>query len=120
MSLANYKGDEELAEDFMIAGRNSDGKADSGKVRMSLIMVQFGKVVTEVAEVLTFGAKKYPKPPNDDSWRDVPNGKQRYADALYRHLHAALVLGEKKDKESGKSHLAHAICNILFLASMKG
>lgn len=101
-------------------GAASDGKADTGKTRMSLLLVQFGKMIKEVADVLTFGAKKYPKPPLDDSWRDVPNGRQRYADALYRHLHAALVLGEKKDPESGCSHWAHAICNILFLSQLKG
>lgn len=101
------------------AGKNSDGKADGGKVRMSLLMLQFGKTLTSVASVLTFGAKKYPKPPLDDSWKDVPQARQRYADALYRHLHAALVLGEKVDQESGESHFSHAICNILFLANLK-
>lgn len=106
-------------EDVFKKGAASDGKADQGKPRMSLLLVQFGNMVTEVAEVLTFGAKKYPKPPLDDSWRDVPQGRQRYADALYRHLHAALVLREKKDPESGMSHWAHAVCNILFLSQIK-
>lgn len=101
-------------------GKKSDGKADAGKVRQSLLQVQFGKTLNSVAAVLTFGARKYPKPPLDDSWKDVPQARQRYADALYRHLHAALVLGEKKDPESGESHWAHAICNILFLANLKG
>lgn len=122
MSLANAKGDEELSKDYKDwekAGRESDGKADTGKVRMSLLMVQFGKTLFEVAEVLTFGAKKYPKPPTDDSWKDVPNARARYSDALHRHLHAALVLGEKKDSESGKSHYAHAFCCLLFLANIK-
>ena len=101
------------------AGRNSDGKADGGKIRTSLLMTQFGKTLMSAAAVLTFGAKKYPKPPLDNSWRDVPEAKQRYTDALYRHLHAALVLGEKVDPESGESHFSHAICNILFLANLK-
>ncbi len=99
-------------------GAKSDGKADAGKTRMSLLLVQFGTMIEDVAAVLTFGAKKYPKPPKDDSWKDVPQGEQRYADALYRHLHAALVLREVKDKESGRYHLSHAICCILFLSSL--
>ena len=110
----------DAAQKAIELGKKSDGKADGGKVRQSLLQVQFGKTLNSVAAVLTFGARKYPKPPLDDSWKDVPNAKQRYADALYRHLHAALVLGEKKDPESGESHWAHAICNILFLANLKG
>ena len=90
-------------------------KSDEGKTKMSLLMVGFGSCVMDVAKVLTFGALKYPKPPLDDNWRDVPNGKQRYQDALYRHLHAVLVDSEWVDEESGLPHFAHAITNILFL-----
>ena len=101
--------------DWKAAGANSDGKADTGKVRMSLLMTQFGELLEETAGVLTFGAEKYPKPPLDDSWKDVPMGVHRYQDALYRHLNDFLVKGERLDKESNRHHIAHAICNLLFL-----
>ncbi len=108
----------EQVEYWRVDGAKSDGKADTGKPRMSLLNVQFGKELMDVAQVLTFGAEKYPKPPLDDSWRDVPNGIQRYQDALLRHFHKAFVEGEQLDPESGKSHIAHMQCNLLFLSQL--
>ena len=99
-------------------GSKSDGKADVGKVRTSLLQVQFGDELMDIAKVLTFGANKYPAPPKDDSWRHVPNGMVRYTDALYRHLNAFLVDGESNDAESGLPHLAHAMCNLLFIRQL--
>ena len=96
-------------------GRASDGKADGGKPRASLLFVQFGKALMSIVRVLTFGALKYPKPPLDDSWRDVPNAIVRYQDALYRHLDKIFVEGEWIDPESGEPHITHAQCNMLFL-----
>jgi len=95
-----------------------DGKADGGKVRSSLLNVQFGVHLEQVAGVLTFGANKYPKPPLDNSWRDVPNAVPRYQDALYRHLTAYFSKGEITDPESGYNHLYHAACNLLFLMEL--
>lgn len=105
-------------EDWKEAGAASDGKADNGKIRMSLLLTQFGELVKDVAEVLTFGAAKYPKPPMDDGWRQTPNGFYRYQDAAYRHLSKFLVEGERNDPESGVHHLAHAIADILIVHSL--
>ena len=44
----------------------------------------------------------------------VKNGKQRYLDALYRHLQA-YRFGETVDPESGLHHLTHALTNVAFL-----
>lgn len=109
---------ENLSNNWKAAGAASDGKADNGKVRMSLLMSQFPELLEDVAGVLTFGAEKYPKPPLDDSWKDVPNGVIRYQDAMYRHLSAFFGKGESLDAESGRHHLAHAMCNLLFLHSI--
>lgn len=49
-----------------------------------------------------------------DNWKKVPNARQRYIDAGFRHF-AAYAGGEKKDAETGMSHLAHAMCCMLFL-----
>lgn len=81
-------------------------KFDAGKLRYSLIPPSATKAL---AEVLTYGAKKY-KPNN---WQEVDD-TSRYVDALYRHLEAWRN-GEKLDNESGFSHLAHAMTNIAFL-----
>lgn len=82
-------------------------KADAGKPQWSLMpWEQLKKVV----DILTFGAKKYAP----DNWKKVPDGKKRYEDALYRHM-TAWSSGEKVDPESNETHLAHVVCNALFL-----
>ena len=68
------------------------------------------KQVSQVVDVLTFGASKY----SIDGWKTVPNARSRYFAATMRHL-AAWWEGEKLDKESGIHHLAHAACCIIFL-----
>lgn len=86
-----------IVDDFM--------KFDSGKLRYGLIPPEATKAL---AEVLTYGAKKY-KPNN---WK---NGEpDRYVDALYRHLEAWRA-GESHDDESGLPHLSHALTNVAFL-----
>lgn len=65
--------------------------------------------VTEIAEVLTFGAEKY----DANNWcRGARWG--RYFAALCRHIFAWWS-GEERDPETGKSHLAHAGCCLFFL-----
>lgn len=68
------------------------------------------KALSQVVDVLTYGAKKYAP----DNWKKVPNARQRYIDAGFRHL-TAYASGEKNDSETGLSHLAHAMCCLLFL-----
>lgn len=82
-------------------------KDDSGKLRWMLLPF---KALREVVEVLEFGAKKY----GVGNWEKVPDFKSRYADALMRHFTSWLD-GEKTDSDTGKSHLAHAMCCALFL-----
>lgn len=81
-------------------------KADSGKLEWSLM--PFNEL-EDVAKILQFGAKKY----SVDNWKKCDNWK-RYEDAAMRHL-VAYIKGEHTDPESGKSHMAHLICNALFL-----
>lgn len=81
-------------------------KFDTGKLRYGLIPPSATKAL---AEVLTYGAKKY-KPNN---WQQAEDAT-RYIDALYRHLEAWRS-GEQFDSESGLSHLSHAMTNIAFL-----
>jgi len=95
-----------ICKDIKLAAGISP-KHDTGKLRYSLVPPI---ALEAIADVLTFGAEKYA--PN--SWQGVINGKERYTDALYRHLEAYRA-GEKSDPDSGKSHLAHALTNISFL-----
>jgi len=83
-------------------------KYDNDKLQYNL----FPPIVLKgIVEILTFGAVKYAP----DNWQIVPNAKQRYTDALYRHLEEWRA-GNKYDEESGKNHLYHAACCIVFLA----
>jgi len=81
-------------------------KYDSNKLQWYLLPFE---VLQDVVRVLMLGAKKY-APYN---WKYV-KPKERYFDACMRHL-TAWQAGEKKDPESGLSHLAHAICCLVFL-----
>lgn len=95
-------------------------KADTGKPRWTLLLDcdrGCGRAVRAVVRVLNFavrpvadGGKGYV--PN--SWREVPNARERYEDALHRHLDH-IRDGETHDAESGESHWAHVATNALFL-----
>lgn len=85
----------------------SGQKFDSGKPRFSLVP---HKALTEVIQVLEFGANKY----SPDNWRKVPQLRQRYLDAGFRHYMEALH-SPTNDHESGRASLAHAICCLLFV-----
>ena len=83
-------------------------KDDSSKNRVDLVDPQF---ILGVGDILTFGAKKY----EPNNWQKVSDPINRYYAAALRHL-LAWRNGEKTDPESGKSHLYHAACNMMFLS----
>ncbi len=85
-------------------------KFDKGKTRMSLLLAGIPESVKAVSDVLTFGAEKY----EAHSWKHVQGGRERYLDALYRHLNA-IHSGEVRDPESGLLHWSHVGCNAMFL-----
>lgn len=82
-------------------------KFDTDKPMMNLIPPG---VITGIAQVLTYGAKKYA--PED--WKHLPDAKARYTAALMRHLEAWRG-GELVDSESLLQHLKHILCNAAFL-----
>lgn len=84
-------------------------KHDVGKPQMGLISSIF---LVGLANVLTFGAKKYAA----HNWRKGFNLSRPY-DALQRHL-VAWNAGEDMDPESGLPHLDHAACELMFLREL--
>lgn len=68
----------------------------------------------QINQVLMHGANKY----GAENWRQVEGWEHRYYNAALRHIFAHRQ-GEKLDPESGKSHLAHAICSLIFLIEME-
>lgn len=86
-------------------------KHDGGKLRWSLLMRGMGPALAGIVQVLMFGAQKYAA----DSWQTVPDGYERYKDALYRHLASVEEKGPSaKDEESGLPEWWHIGCCTLF------
>ena len=81
-------------------------KYDSDKPQLYLLPP---KTLYEVGKVLTFGAEKY----DPHNWRKVDDLQNRYSSAAMRHI-LAHIDGENLDEETGLSHLAHAICCLMF------
>ena len=81
-------------------------KFDSEKPKMYLLPP---KAIVEVSKVLTVGAQKY----DEENWRKLDNLQDRYSGGALRHIFAHLD-GEILDPETKHSHLAHAICCLLF------
>lgn len=81
-------------------------KYDGDKPEMYLVPPL---ALLEVGKVLTYGAKKY----SPDNWRKLDNLQERYTSAAMRHL-LAHMSGEECDDETDMSHLAHAICCLMF------
>jgi len=84
-------------------------KNDSGKLQWSLLPFE---QMEDVVRVLMNGAEKYSR----DNWQKCDD-TNRYVDALLRHV-IAYKNGQKNDTGKdgdGLPHLAHAVCNCLFL-----
>ena len=81
-------------------------KFDSEKPKLYLLPP---KSILEVGKVLTYGAEKY----DAENWRKVDDLQNRYTSAALRHIFAHMD-GEQLDEETGLSHLAHAMCCLLF------
>ena len=67
------------------------------------------KSLIEIGKVLTHGAEKY----GPENWRKVDDLQNRYTSAALRHIVAHMEC-EKYDYETDLSHLAHAMCCLLF------
>lgn len=79
---------------------------DQGKPSLALL----SRIALEdTARVMDFGAKKY----DAHNWRKGISWTAIMNSAL-RHLYA-FNDGEDMDEESGLSHLAHAMCDVMFL-----
>ena len=93
---------------FGIPPNAPGAKLDSGKIRPTLIFRDMARALSAVAEVATFGAKKY----SEGGWLYVPEAYDRYTDAMFRHYDKEAV-GEEYDRDSGLAHQAHLAWNAL-------
>lgn len=86
----------------------SGAKLDAGKNMMGMVLGMFSKPIQLMCWVGTYGATKYTK----GGWKDVDGARDRYMDALIRHLFAYLD-GEVCDEETKLPHLAAVAWNAL-------
>ena len=94
-------------------GKFMEGKKDDiGKLRYDCIPIM---ELEECARVMTYGAKKYNENPQNPNWINVEDGFNRYFAALMRHLEEVRK-GNQIDEDSGLSHMAHAIFNVMALS----
>jgi hypothetical protein len=85
-------------------------KNDKDKNKVELLPYD---ALLAISEILTSGAIKY----DARNWEKGMDWSRPYG-ALNRHLWAWWN-GEDKDPESGKSHLWHVGCNVLFLIAFE-
>jgi len=81
-------------------------KLDAGKPRPALVLGGFARALSAVADVGTYGARKY----TDNGWRTVPGGIERYSEAMLRHW-LSEVKGEQYDLDTKLLHAAHLAWN---------
>ena len=90
---------------------NQEVKADKGKPQLRLVPTE---IINCIARVREYGTRKYKNP---DNWKKVE--KERYIDAMFRHLLKYVNDNNSVDEESGLPHLWHIACNIAFLCEME-
>lgn len=84
-------------------------KLDAGKAPvMRGAISYFPRALRDVAQCSAIGAEKYAW----NSWESVPDGINRYTDALGRHLVAEAIEGPN-DLDTGLLHATHAAWNAL-------
>jgi hypothetical protein len=103
--MANHPHIEEKDPDG-IGQHKAGAKLDAGKPDTSLLLL-FGKALLAVAEVGTFGARKYTR----GGWQKVGDGITRYTAALLRHLFKEQ--DEDYDSDSELLHAAQVAWNAL-------
>ena len=82
-------------------------KLAEGKRRWDLMPFE---ALEPVVDILEKALDKYPV----DNWKYVPNAQESYLPALFRHWHKRNK-GAVIDPEYGLPHMAHLICDALFI-----
>lgn len=107
-SLADYL-DQRMTRHLSSTDLHVPGAKDDKAKPMAGVLLDFSRALQTVVGVGTYGAKKYTR----TGWATVPEGSQRYLDAMMRHLLAIDVDPDGLDPETGLPHLAHVAWNAL-------
>lgn len=95
-----------MSKEQDIAGARKDDKGKPPVLKGAV--GYFPRAIKAVAAVSAFGSTKYAW----GGWRYVPDGIDRYSDAMVRHV-ADEAEGQVVDAESGLLHAAHTAWNAL-------
>lgn len=92
-------------------------KNDSGKLPVGIVIQrQFPKALKRISEASEYGHNKYRETDHDYlNAQRVDNKRDRYLNAMFRHLLDSGINLEDKDPETGIEHLVHAVWNGLQL-----
>ena len=101
------------SKDAKPAPNSQTAKADAGKPQLTLVP---RRIIWAIARVREYGCKKYPEG-GVDNWKQVE--KERYRDAMMRHMLQYLDDPDGVDEESGLPHLWHLATNCAFLCEME-
>ena len=85
----------------------SEGVKHDHEKPIAGVLGDFSRALMAVAEVGTFGARKYAR----GNWENVEDGVTRYNDAMWRHL--LIAQHERIDVETGLTHEAAMVWNAL-------
>ena len=96
-----------------MAQHTPGAKLDAGKPLPNLVLGAFASALAAVTDVGTYGAQKY----TPRGWQYVPDGVERYSEALMRHW-LAEQQGEAVDAQTGLLHAAHLAWNALARLSL--
>lgn len=113
-SLADYL-DQRMTRHLSSTDLHVPGAKDDKAKPMAGVLLDFSRALQTVVDVGTYGAKKYTR----TGWATVPEGSQRYLDAMMRHLLAMDVDPDGLDKETGLPHLAHVAWNALAVLELQ-
>ena len=113
-SMADYL-DQRMKQHLSSTDLHAPGAKDDKAKPMAGVLLDFSRALQLVADVGTYGAKKYAR----QGWCVVPEGSQRYTDALVRHLLAIDVDPDGLDPETGLPHLAHVAWNALAVLELQ-
>ncbi len=102
----------ELETSFLNRLKQPGAKDDGGKP-IAGVLLDFSRALEAVVEVGTHGSQKYSR----GGWQHVPDGIQRYVDAMMRHLLACKR--EESDPDSGLTHAAHIAWNVLAVLELQ-
>lgn len=86
-------------------------KNDKGKLSITLVPTQ---IIRDIAEVRMYGNRKY-----HASFNWILVDKEKFKDAMMRHLLAFLDDEDSVDPESGIPHYKHLATNMAFICEMK-